>query len=352
MRKNADKISNKALIQSFKLTSARYNVGIYGQRLILRIVENLQSQGYVEGVDFAGGVNLIDPDKTDNELDDYLRSVEFKIPLKDLMTSSAEYSQAKSGVRRLMQQIIEYESEDGSWTAFPFLTYAHFEKGTGIATVTISRILYRALLDFTKGFRRYELSVALSLKLPYSIRLYQLVCGQQNPLTFEINEFKKMIAGMKNERKVRYPRIWDFAKRVLEPAKQELDSCSPYTFTYKFNKTPGKVGHPTITSVTLYPVYQLKYDDVSLHPAARSVEFSSLSYTAVQTLMQKYGFTKKMIGNNLPLFETAEENIDLVRWLDDMSASISKVSPKNVQGYIVGALRWYLDALDLADSPR
>ena len=41
---------NRTIIESYQLVSAKNNIGIYGQRLILRLVQIANEKGYVEGV--------------------------------------------------------------------------------------------------------------------------------------------------------------------------------------------------------------------------------------------------------------------------------------------------------------
>lgn len=50
---------NKDLIQSYTLTTMRDDIGLYGQRLILRLVEAANATGVTQGLDFKRGTNLI-----------------------------------------------------------------------------------------------------------------------------------------------------------------------------------------------------------------------------------------------------------------------------------------------------
>ena len=328
---------NKMLIESYKLTTVRDSIGIYGQRLILRLVQMANNAGYIEGVNMDGGPDLRGVQRN------LFGEATFTFPLSDLMGSSEEYSAVKRSVRRLMQQVIEYEDGD-RWIAFPFLSRVEFDRQRG-AKVQVQPELYQALLDFTKGFRRFELQAALKMKSTYSLRLYQLMAGQEDPLTYSIEELRLMLVRPEDGKTAPYTRPRDFARRVLDPAKAELDECSPYSFRYELNEAhTGKGGRPAIVSVTLYPIHQVRFEDPELHPASHSLFLSGLSMGQKNILMHKFEFSKKMLQNNLPLFETAAKNIDLTAWLDTMARRVSRQRPKNPQGYVVRALQMELEA--------
>jgi Initiator Replication protein. len=63
----------------------------------------------------------------------------------------------------------------------------------------------------------------------------------------------------------KYPRPADFIKRVVIPAKEELDAVAPYSFDYKpilESKTGrGKAG---IVGITFIPYFQPKNRDIDL----------------------------------------------------------------------------------------
>lgn len=328
---------NKMLIESYKLTTVRDSIGIYGQRLILRLVQMANNIGYVEGVDMEGGPDLRQVQRN------LFGEATFTFPLSDLMGTSEEYTAVKRSVRRLMQQVIEYEDGD-RWIAFPFLSRVEFDRQHG-AKVQVQPELYQALLDFTKGFRRFELQAALKMKSTYSLRLYQLMAGQEDPLTYTIEELRLMLARPEDGKKAPYSKPSDFVKYVLDPAKAELDECSPYSFRYELNRArTGKGGRPAIVSVTLYPIHQVRFEDPDLHPASHSLFLSGLTMGQKNILMHKFEFSKKMLQNNLPLFETAAKSIDLTAWLDSMARRVSRQRPKNPQGYVVRALQMELEA--------
>jgi len=164
----------------------------------------------------------------------------------------------------------------------------------------------------------------------YAMRFYEIVSGQDSPITYNIDSLKDIfqISG-------KYKKINDFIKRVIEPAKTELDRCSPYTFGYNMNKT-GRA----FTSVTLFPKYQTKFRDSDLekHSLQKQVYLSwDLPKEITDYLKYNFNFTTDGIKNNIDLLKVAHKNIDLIQFLASLKGKVR--NSNNPQGYIIGAIR-------------
>lgn len=331
---------SKDLIESYKLTTVRDRIGIYGQRLILRLVEFATSEGATEGLDFRSGKDI--------------RKVEVglwgdckvTLPLTDIMGDTENYSAVKNAIRALQKETIEYEEEDGTWVSFPFLGTVRMGKGQ--VTVKVEGELWKAFMDFRKGFRRFELDAALKLKSTYSLRLYKLVSEQRDIryLDFQLDELKKML-GVGNK----YPRPRDFFVKVIDPAKAELDSIAPWTFTYT-PLTSRKVatGRAAITGVRFYPVFQPEHRDPELAGKQMRLNHSQVTIPNLtqgqrNILIHKFGFTQKGINNNVEIFNTAIRHLDFNGLLDDLAVRVARLRPKNPTGYVVNAIKMELSAI-------
>lgn len=164
----------------------------------------------------------------------------------------------------------------------------------------------------------------------YAMRFYELVSGQESPITYNIDSLKDIfqISG-------KYKKVNDFIKRVVEPAKTELDRCSPYTFDYKMNKT-GRA----FTSVTLFPKYQSKFRDENLesHSLQKQVSLSwDLPKNVANYLKHNFEFTIDGIKNNIDLFKAAHKKIDLIQFLASIKGKVRESN--NPQGYVIGAIK-------------
>ena len=78
---------------------------------------------------------------------------------------------------------IEYEDEN-TWLYTSVIEHPEIEKGTGIATFHVYDPVWKCILDFGKGFRKYELVTAMSFKSVYSMRMYELMSGQKDPISY------------------------------------------------------------------------------------------------------------------------------------------------------------------------
>lgn len=328
---------NKDLIESYKLTTVRDRIGIYGQRLILRLVELATAEGATQGLDFKSGKDI--------------RQVEVGLwgentvtmPLADIIGDSDNRSKPRKAIIALMQEIIEAEDEDGDWFAFPFLTFAQVKNG--MLTVKVRQELWQVFMDFRKGFRRFELEAALQLKSTYSLRLYKLMSEQHETeyLDFQLDELKKML-GVGGK----YRLAKDFGKWVLDPAKAELDRVAPWTFTYSW-LTSRKVasGRAAIVGVRFFPRYQPQHRDPDLlaqqvgRKHAGNNPLAGITLQQQQLLIKHYGFTYKGLNTakNAALFNAAAKYLDFTSWLLEIMPRVEEEAPDNIPGFIIGCLR-------------
>ncbi len=329
---------NKDLIESYKLTTVRDRIGIYGQRLILRLVELATAEGATQGLDFKSGKDI--------------RQVEVGLwgentvtmPLADITGDSDNRSKPRKAIIALMQEVIEAEDEDGDWFAFPFLTFAQVKNG--MLTVKVRQELWQVFMDFRKGFRRFELQAALQLKSTYSLRLYKLVSEQQSKeyLDFQLDELKKMLGvGDKYHNKP-----YSFFKKVLDPAKEELDKVAPWTFSYMPLTARKKAGgRAAIVGVRFFPRYQPQHRDPELlaqqvgRKHAGNNPLAGITLQQQQLLIKHYGFTYKGLNTakNAALFDAAVKNLDFTAWLLDIMPRVEEEAPENVPGFVIGCLR-------------
>lgn len=330
---------NKDLIESYKLTTVRDRIGIYGQRLILRLVEYATAEGATQGLDFKGGKDLRKVEITEDLF--YKR---ITMPLEYITGDSDNRSKPRASIKALMQEIIEAEDEDGDWFAFPFLSFAQVKQGD--LTVEVRKELWQVFMDFRKGFRRFELEAALQLKSTYSLRLYKLMSEQgAKQLDWQLDELKKML-GVADK----YPRPRDFFVKVLEPAKAELDRMAPWSFTYA-PLTSRKVatGRAAIVGVRFFPRYQPQHRDPDLAAKQMRLKYSEITAPNINQaqrnmLLHKFGFTQKGINNNQDLFNAAVRYLDFTAFLLDLAPRVSTKRPKNPTGYVINAIKMELAA--------
>ena len=216
----------KEVVESYIFSTVRHDFGIYSERLLLRLVELAQRE--IRGLDFKGGSSL--GKVKVGEWGD----AEITIPVKDILSGDDDknYAKAKQAVRALMGKFLEYE-DNRVYRATHILNDVDVDKVSGKMIIQVNRNIWGAMLDFSKGFRKYELETAVKLRGKYSLRIYKLVSKQTEPISYTIEDLRKMW-GLVDK----YKKVDDFVKNTIEAAKRELDSVSPYSFEYALSAAP------------------------------------------------------------------------------------------------------------------
>lgn len=327
--------TNKDLVQSFKMTTIRNSFGVYGQRTIIRLIE--ASQYLLEGKTIGDCVTY--------EIDKSLwGEIRVKMPISAILPKGDEsnHLEAKKQLKKLVSLPLEYEAPNGDWVVTTLISKVVFSKATGEAALTIQPEIWEAILDFSKGFRRFELNKALELKSAYSLRLYQLISGQKSPLSYNLESLKKMLGVEK-----KYDRTYNFIQRVILPAKKELDAVAPYSFDYRlqYECNPGR-GKAGVTGITFIPYFQPKNRDIELEKKQdfatikhRFPGVVSLPKSVENYMVHTMGFTKTGLDNNRELLLQAYQHIP-----DFETTFLRKLAPKsrnakNPQGYIIRAIK-------------
>lgn len=226
------------LIQSYIFSVCRSSLSLYEQRIILRIVEHAQVMFKEQTMKEIVGSRI--------SVDD---NIKITLTLRDVMSSSdtsKHYDYVRAALVSLMSRKVNFWDTDRKiWYGSPVIYNCTIVKASGQATFYVSRMFLCALLDFTKGYSQYSLEVALSLKSPYSVRLYMLLCNQRHTVEFTIDQLRRMLC----PESAAYQQSADFIKRIIQPAKNELDKvgCNSFDFTKKcgsYNRTTALMFHP------------------------------------------------------------------------------------------------------------
>lgn len=314
------KTKNKDIIQSYILTTAKYDFTVYEKRILYRLIE--LNQYILEG-------KKISEDCRINTT--LFGNKEYTLPIKLFLKDKKDdnYKEVKKALERLKKKEITYE-DNKMWSSLTIIAFPKILKYSDTVTFTVDNMIHNALLNFSKGFRKYELEIAMQFDSVYAMRFYELLSGQKTPLTYSIENLKEIF-----QISDKYERVNDFKKYVLDIAKRELDKCSPYTFDYEMNKT-GRA----FTSVTFYPKYQAKFRDPELekHNLQKQVSLSwDLPKNVVDYLKHNFEFTTDGIKNNIDLLKQANEELDLISFLAAIKGKVR--TSKNPQGYIIGSIR-------------
>ena len=131
------------------------------------------------------------------------------------------------------------------------MAQAEYIDGTGVVDAQLSEAMIPFLLNLKKNFTQYKLTMLLSFKSQYTLRLYMLLKQKHdhNPYTkeytFELGELRKVL-GVSIEAIPRrdkfdkpqaavelYAEYPDFKRRILEVARKELAAKADIGFEYE-----------------------------------------------------------------------------------------------------------------------
>lgn len=333
--------TNKDLAESFVIATCRNSFGIYAQRTLIRLIE--ASQSLLEGKRLGDCIKY----QIDTDLFGYRR---IRMPISAILAEGdkSNYTEAKTQLKKLVTLPMEYE-DNKEWFVTTLLSKIKFDKVTGDAIIDVTQEVWQAMLNFSKGWRRFELDKALKLKSTYSIRLYQLLSGQESPISYNLESLKKMLGVEK-----KYDRPINFINRVIIPAKEELDKVSPYTFDFKpILERKSNKGRAGITGITFFPLYQPKHRDKALaekedlhridskFPGVAVIPLSVENY-----MVHSLGFTKKGLDNNKETILQGYQHIDdFETWLRKLATPSRRA--KNQQGYILNAIKSELKTIGI-----
>lgn len=335
---------NKDVIQSYMLTSARYDFSVYEKRILYRLVElaqsELQGKKMVEFVGTSVETNMFgDKDIT--------------MPVRAILANEEDknYTLAKKAFKTMSNRTIE-QTKGNIWYLDHMLERVRVNLGTGVATFRVSPEVWKLILDFTKGYRKYELKTTMQFKSVYSMRFYELLSGQKVPLSFSLEELKKMLKlddytdkeGKRHREK--YKLVHDFETKVLDVAQKELDEYSPYSFTYEEITEPsrGRNGYK-VTGYTFTPRFLLKNRDDELYKKELTAKignitgrFGMLDKNVSDYLLYNLNVPKESINSNKEVFLQAQ-NV-----FPDLVSVLAEIGPKMREkgkpiGYLINTLK-------------
>ena len=287
--------TSRQVVQSYIFTTAIYDFNVYEKRVLYNLVKLAQSQ--IEGVKLSDSLYKIDHA--------YKEFVVVELPMSDFLTDGDDknHSRVKAALKSLHQKTFTY-SDDGVWECFSIIANPRIRLRSSKVSFIVDARVWDVLLDFSRGFSRYDLRVAFTLESSYAMRMYELLAGQKDPIIYSIDALRKEF---KLEGK--YALTKDFIKRVIESAKNELDSKSPITFTY----TPLKEGKK-FTRILFYPKRQIDKEakDSLFKETVRKYGIGA-SISAEETrILTEIGFSRSGIRNNLELFLKCKKELDFI----------------------------------------
>jgi plasmid replication initiation protein len=188
--------------------------------------------------------------KDESLLNDEL--IRYKLSIKDI-NASRNIRVNKSELRQAARGLISsgltiYDDSQKKLITIGILENADYGEGgdKDNLIVEFDPKLYPFLYNVKNRFTVFALQNALNLKSKYSKRIYEMLCQFKNTGIFRISvkELKERfeLIDSKTGKEV-YLNFGEFARRILEPAKKEINEHTDISFEYITKKTGRKITH-------------------------------------------------------------------------------------------------------------
>lgn len=314
--------NNKDLLQSYVMTTAKYDFSAYEKRVLYRIIEVLQAK--TKGLKLKYSYTM---------QEDLFQNTEFTLPVACFLKNDNDtnYKEVKKALWDLRQKSFQYE-DDEHWGVYGIIEMPKIKKYDSFVKFTVTPLLMGAFLDFTQGFRKYELETAMQFESVYAMRFYELFSGKIEPIIYAIEDLKKMF---KLENKYKKPA--DFIRRVIDPAKKELDKASPYSFKYEKIKTGRAYTHIKFKP---YSIPKNRDPELELKEIKKQASIRwDLDVETIRYLKDTFEFTDKGLKNNRDTLKEALQNVEFRDWCSEINGMIRKYEIKNPAGFFVSQLK-------------
>lgn len=314
---------DKNVIQSYLFSRIRSRMSVLEMRLLMRIVEFAQCE--LQGLIIAKNIGPTQHNLCGKVVDIPVSSV--------LAAGSHHYDRVLDAAKSLMAKIVEhYEPGSGSWKAASFVSAAEYTSGEGIISLYIHPWVWDCILDFTKGYVKYDLSAAMRLQSPYAVKLFFLVSNQKQPISYSFNELERLFGTQG-----KYARRNDFVRKVLIPAKAELDDKAPWSCDLR----PMKDGR-RLEYCMLYPFEQKDKYSEGIMERSEHAKFPSVwaYHQLYQYMRYNLDFSPVELGRNKALLhEFADLVPDATGAVADMHFRATRRKDPPGKGWYIAAIK-------------
>lgn len=193
----------------------------------------------------------------------------------------------------------------------------------------IHKSLWLALIDFSHGYRRLNISVLSKIRRPTTIILYFLISSQNKDITLKLDTFRNMLRLPKA-----YTKKSNLIARVLEPARDELATAQT-TFAYKFDSnTKGK----TPNTITLQPIPQQPERSEGAEQLADRLQINMHTEVA-DYIRDKFNATDADLRTIAPHLDTTQTPFAQIDTIAQIHTNALRHGARNRIAYLIAALK-------------
>lgn len=255
---------------------------------------------------------------------------EIEIPLSFLTIDQAH---ASDHIRRAFELqnvdfLASYEGRPIQIKAIAFPRLVRKSEGMAVRYY-IHKSLWLALIDFSHGYRRLNISVLSKIRRPTTILLYFLISSQNQDITLKLDTFRNMLR-LPNA----YTKKSNLIARVLEPARDELATAQT-TFAYKFDSnTKGK----TPNTITLQPIPQQPERSEGAEQLADRLQINMQSEVA-EYLRDKFNATDADLRTIAPHLDTTQTPFAQIDTIAQIHTNALRHGARNRIAYLIASLK-------------
>lgn len=201
-------INNFVVTKSNKLIQASYNLSVVEQKIILFLISQIR--------------------KEDEDFKIYTLSIkEFNELLGNKGTP--KYTELRQITKKMFGKVLEIW-EDSKLKQLSWISYVEYKPNEGSVDISFDPRLKPYLLQLKREFTSYKLINIMKLRGTYSIRIYEILKQWEPVKKVEIPlEKLKKLLGIEDK----YKEYHNLKKRVLNPAKKEINENTDITFDYE-----------------------------------------------------------------------------------------------------------------------
>lgn len=316
---------NRNLFQGYIFSTSRSKFNLVQMRILYRIVEFAQCE--IEGL-------VLKDNKC--KIEHTLRHVDISLPTSCVMTEgSKHYDQAVSACKGLQQQQLwTWDDKEKEYRGAPILYNVVVKKNTGIMNFSVANWLWDSILDFSRGFRKIELAVVMTMRSTNTMKMYQLLAGQKYPIMYNL-EWLKDYFGVKDK----YDQSHDFIRKVIEPAREEMEKVCPTSFDYRPQKTGRK-----ITAILFKPYDKPENADKNLERQALLAQIHAHPFIGAEVWRyMRYNMefeADELARNKQLLHDLANKHSDPMGLLSSIQSRRRPAEgPEKGKGWVIAAIR-------------
>lgn len=323
----------RVILQSYFLTTAKYDFNVHEKRILYYCVSEAQKCLAGEKLNKYTSVKTIVRKP----------SQEITMPISAILIGEDDknHMSVKKALYSLLDKKIAYEDKE-IWTAFTLISEPTINKAGDTATFKVSPLFWECVLDFSRGFHPYELQAAMRFTSVYSMRFYEMISNAQKGFKpkYSIDQIKEWFC-----LEDKYPDNSDFIKRVVKAAQKDLDKHAPWSFDFN----PKKEGRK-YTAIEFTPRECPQNGDNHLRKivAERRTDFSwTIPDRAIRSyLKDTIGFSDTELKNNRDMWKDAYANLgaellDFIREKYITARALQKegILRKTPKAYVIGCVQ-------------